>query len=123
MNIDTIKIFKSMLMSFVEVIIVQWKMPLTMNKLKRCFGDIRRCKQVTIKLNTIEDVNNFVSICSKYDDGEIDVKQNRQIINGKSILGIFSLNLMESLRVIIDSENDNSKIAFYGEIEKWKAGV
>lgn len=75
---------------------------------------------MTIKLNTIEDVNNFVSICSKYDDAEIDVKQNRQIINGKSILGIFSLNLMEPLKIIIDSENDNSKIAFYGEIEKWK---
>lgn len=75
---------------------------------------------MTIKLNTIEDVKNFVSICSKYDDGEIDVKQGRQVINGKSILGIFSLNLMEPLKVIIDSESDTANIDFYVEISKWK---
>lgn len=76
-----------------------------------------------IKLNTIEDVNNFVSICSKYFDADVDVKQGRQIINGKSILGIFSLNLLEPLRVIFDSGNDNSKIGFYNDIQRWKVEV
>lgn len=73
-----------------------------------------------IKLKTIEDVKNFVSICGKYHDAEIDVKQGRQIISGKSILGIFSLNLLDSLKVIIDSENENSKVGFYNNIQKWK---
>lgn len=75
---------------------------------------------MTIRLRTIEDVNDFVSICSKYQDSDIDVKQGRQIINGKSILGIFSLNLLENLIVIIDTENENSKIGFYNNIQKWK---
>lgn len=73
-----------------------------------------------IKLETIEDVHNFVSICSKYHGCNIDVKQGRQIINGKSILGIFSLNLLESMNVVIDSGDDNSKIGFYNNIQKWK---
>lgn len=76
-----------------------------------------------IKLNTIEDVNNFVSICAQHYDGEIDVKQGRQIINGRSILGIFSLNLLEPLKVFFDSESDNSKIGFYNDIQKWEVEV
>lgn len=73
-----------------------------------------------IKLNTISDVNNFSKVCSEYYEGNIDVKQGRQIVNGKSILGIFSLNLLEPVKVVIDSENDNLKISFYNNIEKWK---
>ena len=73
-----------------------------------------------IRLNTIKDVNEFVSICCKYFDADIDVKQGRQIINGKSILGIFSLNLLDILNVIVDSKNENSRVGFYNNIQKWK---
>lgn len=74
---------------------------------------------MTIELRTIQDVKDFVEIGSKY-DSEIDIKQGRHIFDGKSILGIFSLNLLEPVKVIIDSENDDFKIAFYNSIEKWK---
>ena len=73
-----------------------------------------------ININTIEKAKEFVSICSKYQDGDILVKQNKYAVDGKSILGIFSLNLVEPVKVIMDSENDNSKISFYNEIQKWK---
>lgn len=73
-----------------------------------------------ININTIEKAKEFVSICSKYHDVDILVKQNKYAVDGKSILGIFSLNLVEPVKVIMDSENDNSKIGFYGEIQKWK---
>lgn len=73
-----------------------------------------------IELKTIQDVKDFVEISSKNYDSEIDVRQGRHVVDGKSILGIFSLNLLEPVRVIIDSKNDNLKIAFYNNIEKWK---
>ncbi len=73
-----------------------------------------------ININTIEKAKEFVSMCSKYHDGDIFVKQNKYAVDGKSILGIFSLNLVEPVKVIMDSENDNSKIGFYDEIQKWK---
>lgn len=47
-----------------------------------------------ININTIEKAKEFVSICSKYHDGDILVKQNKYAVDGKSILGIFSLNLV-----------------------------
>ncbi len=73
-----------------------------------------------IKLDTIKDINDFVNICSKCHDSEIDIKQGKYVVDGKSILGIFSLNLLEPVKVIIDSEKDSSKISFYNNIEKWK---
>lgn len=75
---------------------------------------------MTIELKTIQDVKDFVEISSTYHDSEIVIRQGRYRVDGKSILGIFSLNLLEPVKVIIDSENDNSKISFYSEIQKWK---
>lgn len=82
--------------------------------------DVHRGIKVIIELKTIQDVKDFVEISSKNYDSEIDVRQGRHVVDGKSILGIFSLNLLEPVRVIIDSKNDNLKIAFYNNIEKWK---
>lgn len=73
-----------------------------------------------INISTIENAKEFVSLCNKYHEEDIIVKQNRYVVDGKSILGIFSLNLLEPIKVIIDSENDNSKIDFYNNIKKWK---
>lgn len=75
---------------------------------------------MTIELKTIQDVKDFVEISSKYHDDDIIVKQGRYKIDGKSILGVFSLNLLEPVKVIIDSDYGNSKISFYNNIEKWK---
>lgn len=73
-----------------------------------------------IKLNTINDVNSFVNASTKYYEGDIDIKQGRQIIDGKSILGIFSLNLMGSMEVSINTDSPNTERDFYNFIKKWK---
>ena len=76
-----------------------------------------------IKLSTIRDVQEFVAICSKFHNDNIDVIQERYVVNGKSILGILSLNLLNDLEVVLNCKNKNSKIAkinFYNYIQKWK---
>ena len=73
---------------------------------------------MTIELKTIQDVKDFIEISSKYKDSNIVVKQGRYRVDG--ILGIFSLNLLEPVKVIIDSDYGNSKISFYNNIKKWK---
>lgn len=75
---------------------------------------------MTIKLNTIEDVNRFVNICIRYAPSDIDIKQNRQVIKGTSILWIFSLNLLKPLKVVFVDKNDNKKNLFYNNIKKWE---
>lgn len=75
---------------------------------------------MTIELKTIQDVKDFIEISSKYKNSDIVVKQGRYRVDGKSILGIFSLNLLGPVKAIIDSDHDNSKISFYDNIKKWK---
>ena len=51
-----------------------------------------------ILLNTINDVENFVNIVTKY-DFEVDLTSGRYIIDAKSIMGIFSLDLSKPIKV------------------------
>ena len=53
-----------------------------------------------IKLDTIEKVKKFTSIIDTFEN-EIDLIANRYIVNAKSIMGVFSLDLTKPLKVII----------------------
>ena len=60
-----------------------------------------------IMLNTINDVKNFVNIVSKY-EFEVDLTSGRYVVDAKSIMGIFSLDLSKPIR--LDAQCDaNSK--------------
>lgn len=61
-------------------------------------------KTVNIKLSLAENVKNFVNIVNKY-PYEIDLRSGRHVIDAKSILGIFSLDL--SKPVIVEVYNDD----------------
>lgn len=49
-------------------------------------------KAVNIKLSLAENVKSFVNIANRY-PYDIDLRVGRHIVDGKSILGIFSLDL------------------------------
>lgn len=72
-----------------------------------------------IKLNTIDDVKEFVNVCSKY-DVDIVVKQGKFRVDGKSILGIFSLNLIDQLNVYILTLDERVFRDFRQKISKWR---
>ncbi|NLJ66149.1 MAG: HPr family phosphocarrier protein [Clostridiales bacterium] len=61
-------------------------------------------KTVNVKLTLAEDVKNFVNIVSKY-PYEIDLRSGRHVIDAKSILGIFSLDLSKPIVVEIYSDD------------------
>lgn len=67
----------------------------------------------TISLNTIVDVKEFVNIVARY-DFEVDLVSGRYHIDGKSIMGIFSLDLSKPIRLEAHSE-DSAK--FFEEIK------
>lgn len=73
-----------------------------------------------IKLNMINDINIFVSVCSKYYEGDILVKQNKQVISAKSLLGMYSLDLTKPIDVEIYSNDEDVKRDFYNYIAKWE---
>ena len=61
---------------------------------------------VNILLNTINDVKNFVNLVSKY-DFEVDLTSGRYIIDAKSIMGIFSLDLSKPIKLDAKCEKDS----------------
>lgn len=60
-------------------------------------------KVFNIRLSTIEEVRNFVNIVSKY-DYEIDLKSGRYVVDAKSIMGIFSLDLLNKIEVTVHAD-------------------
>ena len=61
-------------------------------------------KTVDIKLSSIEDVRNFVNIVTKY-DMDIDLTSGRYVVDAKSIMGIFSLDLLKPIQLTAHSED------------------
>ena len=51
-----------------------------------------------IMLNSINDVKEFVNIVSKY-DFDIDLTSGRYVVDAKSIMGIFCLNLSKPIKL------------------------
>lgn len=70
---------------------------------------------VKIMLNTINDVKNFVNIVSKY-DFEVDLTSGRYVIDAKSIMGIFSLDLSKPIKLDARCESDSK---FLEDIKKF----
>lgn len=62
-------------------------------------------KTVKISLNSIDKVKAFVNEVTKY-DAEFDLVSGRYVIDAKSIMGIFSLDLSKPIDLNIHSESN-----------------
>jgi len=62
-------------------------------------------KTVTISLNTVEKVKGFVNAVSPL-DGDFDLVSDRYVVDAKSIMGIFSLDLGKPLTLQIHSNEE-----------------
>lgn len=61
-------------------------------------------KSIYIKLNEINDVYALVNTLVAY-DGDVDLESGRYKVDGKSLLGIFSLDLRQPVKLTFqDSE-------------------
>ena len=60
-------------------------------------------KTVSISLNSIDKVKAFVNDISKY-DFDFDLVSGRYVIDAKSIMGIFSLDLSKPIDLNIHTE-------------------
>ena len=57
-------------------------------------------KSVMIRLSLVENVNKLVNIVSRY-PFEMDLRAGRHVVDAKSILGIFSLDLSKPIALEI----------------------
>ena len=66
-------------------------------------------KTVTISLNSIDKVKAFVNDITKF-DSDVDLVSGRYVLDAKSIMGIFSLDLSKPIDLNIHSEDDVNAI-------------
>ena len=67
-------------------------------------------KSVKIRLSTVADVRDFVNILAKTDI-EIDLASGRYVVDGKSIMGIFSLDLLSPITLTAHSDDTDDLFA------------
>jgi len=72
-------------------------------------------KTFNIQLKTIDDVKDFVNIVNKY-DFDVDLSTGRYVVDAKSIMGIFSLDLSKPIKVDVYSDDCD---AFYDEVKRF----
>ena len=62
-------------------------------------------KTVKISLNSIDKVKSFVNTVSKF-ESDFDLISGRYVIDAKSIMGIFSLDLSQPIDLTIHADDD-----------------
>lgn len=72
-------------------------------------------KTCQIKLSSIQDVREFVETVTRYDI-EIDLCSGRYVVDAKSIMGIFSLDLMEAITLTAHTDDENG---LFDELSKF----
>lgn len=73
-------------------------------------------KEKQIKLTNIQDVREFVNIVV-LTDFEVDLTQGRYLIDAKSIMGIFSLDLLSPITVVAHTDSADE---FFDKIKKFE---
>ena len=63
-------------------------------------------KTVRISLNSIDKVKSFVNDLVRFTDVDFDLVSGRYVIDAKSIMGIFSLDLSKPIDLKIHADED-----------------
>jgi phosphotransferase system HPr-like phosphotransfer protein len=62
---------------------------------------------IKVNLNNIERVKKFVDVTTKFDSDKVDLDlvSGRYVIDARSIMGIFSLDLSKPIELVVGTED------------------
>ncbi len=75
-------------------------------------------KTVSIRLSTMNDVKDFVGTVTKF-NCDFDLLSGRFIVDAKSIMGIFSLDLSKPLALKINAEDEAMLVQIENELKPY----
>lgn len=67
-------------------------------------------KEIKIKLGNVQDIREFVNVVILA-DYDVDLVQGRYVIDAKSIMGIFSLDLLSPITLVAHTDNADAIFA------------
>ena len=72
-------------------------------------GKGKQMKSIKVNINSIDKVKKFVNILTKF-EGDFDLISGHYVIDAKSIMGIFSLDLAEDIELVIHDAEDQDRV-------------
>jgi phosphotransferase system HPr-like phosphotransfer protein len=75
-------------------------------------------KSVEIRINTINDIRNFVDLASNC-SFDVDLASARYTVNGKSIMGVASLDKSKPLTVLIHCDDEAQCADFLAQLKPY----
>lgn len=72
---------------------------------------VRKMEVMKVSLESIEKVKKFVSHVTQF-DVDMDLASDRYVVDAKSILGIFSMDLSKPLKLQIHTEREDVEKIF-----------
>lgn len=77
-------------------------------------------KTIKINLNTIDKVKEFVNIIGKFScEADLVTENSRYVIDAKSIMGIFSLDISKNLNLMIHEDSPETLTQIEMAIERF----
>ena len=75
-------------------------------------------KTIKIKLSDIAHIRNFANIFTRY-SVELDLQQGRYIVDAKSPMGIYALDLLQPVDFVIHSDDDSIINDITDDVKDW----
>lgn len=75
-----------------------------------------------VMLNSIDKVKQFVNVTSKV-DGDVFLQSGRYIIDAKSVMGIFSIDLTKPLEMSFEKCSDEEENKYLEKIQEFLVEV
>ena len=72
-------------------------------------------------IGTVNNVKEFINVTGKFAE-DIDLVKGRYVVDGHSIMGIFSLDLSKPVEVCIYTEDKAVAEKFFNEVEEMLRG-
>ena len=76
--------------------------------------------KITVRLHTIDDVKKFVQVASTFPSNINVITKRGDVVDAKSILGLFSIDLLLNFEVQIETDNYEEYMAFEREMEEFR---
>ena len=76
-------------------------------------------QKIKIKLTTPEFIAEFINTCSRY-DCDINLYDGRNILDAKSLIGVFAIAQVKPLEVQIISSDESVISSFIGDMKKFE---
>lgn len=74
--------------------------------------------KVTINLNKVEDIKKFINVVNTF-ESDIDISSGRILLDAKSIMALYSLDLSKDINVISHASTEDEIQRFEAEMKNF----